>query len=137
MNTSATNEDGEHGFQIAPMVDIVFVLLLFFMTYKTVRELHVEATPSGHPTAEIVNPISHTIVIDILDNDEVRLNGGTVAAGNDHRFEELKKLLNEIRTASGKDESFLIRAQDSTRHERFVRVLAVLNKAGFKKVSFA
>ncbi len=31
MATGSASEDGEIGFQIAPMVDVVFVLLLFFM----------------------------------------------------------------------------------------------------------
>jgi biopolymer transport protein ExbD len=136
MNTSASNEDGEHGFQIAPMVDIVFVLLLFFMTYKTVRELHVEATPSGQPVARIITP-TMPIMIDIMENDDVIINGRIIAASSDHRFEELKKWLNQIRSTSTNDEPFVIRAKDATRYERVVRILAVLNKAGFKNVSFA
>ena len=31
MGGSVSSEDGDMGFQIAPMVDVVFVLLLFFM----------------------------------------------------------------------------------------------------------
>lgn len=137
MNSSASNEDGEHGFQIAPMVDIVFVLLLLFMTYKNVREMYVEATPAGHPKSTIVYPVSPPILIDINGSDDVLINGRIVASGTDHRFDDLRRWLDGIRTTSTKDESFVIRAQDTTHHERIVRVLGVLNKAGYKKVSFA
>lgn len=137
MNSSASNEDGEHGFQIAPMVDIVFVLLLFFMTYKNVREMYVEATPAGHPKSTLTAPVSPPIFIDINGADDVLINGRVVAIGADHQFADLRRWLDGIRSTTTKDESFIIRAQDTTHHERVVRVLGVLNKAGYKKVSFA
>ncbi len=137
MNSSASNEDGDHGFQIAPMVDIVFVLLLFFMTYKNVREMHVEATPAGHPQRTEFAAVSPPIFIDINGNDDVLINGRVVATGTDHGFDDLRRWLAGIRNTSSTDESFVIRAQDTTHHERVVRVLGVLKKAGYKKVSFA
>ena len=33
MGGGGVSEDGDPGFQIAPMVDVVFVLLLFFMAF--------------------------------------------------------------------------------------------------------
>lgn len=136
MSTSANNEDGEHGFQIAPMVDIVFVLLLFFMTLKTVKELHVEATPSGFAKSDTVS-LSPPIILDIATDETVTVNGKIVASPTDHQFAELSRWLDAIRSTSTKEEPFVIRATDQTRHERVVRVLSILNKAGFKRVSFA
>jgi biopolymer transport protein ExbD len=133
MSTSANNEDGDHGFQIAPMVDIVFVLLLFFMTYKNLRELHVEASISGVEQTEGVHP---PIFVDISTDETVTINGTVVAQPGDSQFEELGKWLSAIRASSTKEEPFVIRATNETRHERVVRVLSVLNKAGYKRVSF-
>ena len=132
--TSPNHEDTEPGFQIAPMVDIVFVLLLFFMTYKTVKELHVEATPSGNIPSKEVQPAP--IIVDIGPDDTVTVNGKILVNPTDHQFSDLSKWLAGIRSTSTKDEPFIIRATDQTRHERVVRVLSVLNKAGFKRVSF-
>ncbi len=136
MSTSANNEDGEHGFQIAPMVDIVFVLLLFFMTYQTVKEKYVEATPSGRDKSELGIAIA-PITVEISADDTVTVNGKIVATPSDHQFADLSRWLDGIRSTSTKDEPFILRASDQTRHERFVRVLAILNKAGFKHVSFS
>ena len=136
MSTSANNEDGEHGFQIAPMVDIVFVLLLFFMTYQTVKEKYVEATPSGRDKSELGPPIA-PITVEISADDTVTVNGKIVAVPSDHQFAALSRWLDGIRSTTTKDEPFILRASDQTRHERFVRVLATLNKAGFKRVSFS
>ena len=136
MSTSANNEDGEHGFQIAPMVDIVFVLLLFFMTYQTVKEKYVEATPSGRDKSELGIAIA-PITVEISADDTGTDNGKIVATPSDHQFADLSRWLDGIRSTSTKDEPFILRASDQTRHERFVRVLAILNKAGFKHVSFS
>ncbi len=136
MSTSANNEDGDHGFQIAPMVDIVFVLLMFFMTFKTVKELYVEASPSGQSkTIDAFSP--PPIILDIASDETVSINGKIVAAPEDAQFGDLSRWLDGIRSTSTKDEPFVIRATNDTRHERIVRVLAVLNKAGFKKITFA
>lgn len=134
MSTSANNQDGDPGFQIAPMVDIVFVLLLFFMTYKSVKELYVEGTPSGVPSSQI--SLAPTL-IDITSDDSVIVNGTLLATAGDTQFAKLASWLDAIRSTSTKEEPFVIRATDQTRHERVVRVLAILNKAGFKKVSFS
>lgn len=136
MSTSASNEDGDHGFQIAPMVDIVFVLLMFFMTFQTVKELHVEASPSAQPkTPNEFSP--PPIVLDIASDETVSINGKIIAAPADAQFAGLSSWLDGIRSTSTKDEPFVIRPTNDTRHERIVRVLAVLNKAGFKKITFA
>ena len=133
--TSPNHEDPEPGFQIAPMVDIVFVLLLFFMTYQTVKELRVEAAPSGHAQTQDIQPMP--IIVDIGPDDSVTINGKLIAHATDHQFADLTKWLHGIRSSSTKDEPFIIRATDQTRHERVVRVLSILNKAGFKRVNFA
>lgn len=133
--TSPNHEDSEPGFQIAPMVDIVFVLLLFFMTYKTVKEFQLEATPSGY--AQNTETPPPPIIVDIGPDDAVTVNGKVVALPTDQQFPDLFKWLTAIRSTSTKDETFVIRANDQTRHERVVRVLSILNKAGFKRVTFA
>jgi biopolymer transport protein ExbD len=135
MSTATNNEDGDPGFQIAPMVDIVFVLLLFFMTYKSVKELYVEATPSGHKPSNTL--VSVPTKIEIMADDSVTVNGTTLAAADDIQFSKLSSWLDSIRSTTTKEEPFVIHATDQTRHERVVRVLSILNKAGFKKVSFS
>ncbi|HYR57404.1 MAG TPA: biopolymer transporter ExbD, partial [Chthoniobacteraceae bacterium] len=67
MAGSVGSEDGDIGFQIAPMVDVVFVLMLFFMacagSQVTERELNI-ALPSG-AAAKSANNTKTPIVIDI------------------------------------------------------------------------
>ena len=61
-------EDGDIGFQIAPMVDVVFVLLLFFMCVGWFPDHSKELTinlPSGRGEIQ-AGPASTTIIIDIF-----------------------------------------------------------------------
>src|SRR5579859_5304988 len=48
--------DGEHGFQIAPMLDILFVLLLFFMVSAGAQKHETSLTtqlPGGQPGKDV------------------------------------------------------------------------------------
>ena len=50
MSGGGVSEDGDVGFQIAPMVDVVFVLLLFFMASAGSQVIETElniSLPSG------------------------------------------------------------------------------------------
>ena len=67
MAGSVGSEDGDIGFQIAPMVDVVFVLMLFFMASAGVQVVEKELAmnlpsgagkPSDVPTTPIIIDIS-------------------------------------------------------------------------------
>ena len=52
MTASVNSEDGDMGFQIAPMVDVVFVLLLFFMAAAGLKPSDKELSAKCQVTAE-------------------------------------------------------------------------------------
>src|SRR4051794_41233707 len=66
MAASVGNSEGDLGFQIAPMVDVVFVLLLFFMAVAAVKQkefglaadLPVPGPPGLRPEIPLVIGIS-------------------------------------------------------------------------------
>ena len=73
---SIGSEDGDIGFQIAPMVDVVFVLMLFFMACAGQQVIEKELginLPSG---AISVNAVPKTpIMVDISADGQVQVQG--------------------------------------------------------------
>ena len=130
-------EDGDVGFQIAPMVDVVFVLLLFFMALagEKTKEGFFQIglpTPSAQTEAKPVVPI--VIDIDALGN--VSVNGQQMSASPDDR--ELKQLsakLTDAMNISTEDPVSIRPALDS-RYERVVQVVSACRAAQVKNLSF-
>lgn len=135
MASSANQADGDFGFQIAPMVDVVFVLLLFFMACNGVQERHVKMDLPGHPAEGAA--VTPSIFIDIDGDGAVSINGTAYALADDQALSRLNAWL-DARTSSEKSGSaVVIRPSRDASHGRFVQVLALVKKAGMKKVNFA
>lgn len=133
MAGKTNGEDGAFGFQIAPMVDVVFVLLLFFMACAgmNIREGFLKVPlPSGQGSGET------PLVIDIDAAGTIFVNGNPMGerSSNDD-LAKLRELLAKAMQAAPGD-PVLIRPDMETRHERFVAVLDVCRSVHVKKLSF-
>src|SRR5688572_23538021 len=129
-------EEGDFGFQIAPMVDVVFVLLLFFMAcagqnitegFLTVR------LPSGGPG----DPAQKVpIVIDIDPNGNVSVNGQSKGGSPEER--DIPALREHLSAAMSSDpeDPVIIRPASDTKHERLIDVLNACRQAKVKNLSF-
>lgn len=130
-------ESGDFGFQIAPMVDVVFVLLLFFMACagQNIKEGFFEI---GLPSSAAGNPdkISTPIVVDVDALGNVFVNGDQKSASTKDR--ELKALEEFLKSAvkTSPDDPVIIRPNLDARHERVVDVLNACRLAHVAKLSF-
>ena len=130
-------EEGDFGFQIAPMVDVVFVLLLFFMALageKTKEGFFQIAlpSPSGATSEKAVVPI--VIDIDALGN--VSVNGQQMSASpKDRDLKQLQEKLTDAMKSSAED-PVIVRPALDARHERVVDVLNICRVARVQKLSF-
>ena len=129
-------ESGDFGFQIAPMVDVVFVLLLFFMACagQNIKEGFFQiGLPSSSPsTTDVKIPI--IVDVDALGN--VFVNGDPKSAGPKDR--DLKQLEEFLKSAmkSSPDDPVIIRPNMEARHERVVDVLNACRIARVAKLTF-
>ena len=139
MAGGGTSEDGDVGFQIAPMVDVVFVLLLFFMSCAgqqiIEKELNINL-PSGN-TANL-NAIPTTpIIIDIFPDGKVQSSGRVYDSADSKDLPELKAWLKDTISKFGDKDPVIIRPDPQTKHERIMDVLNAASASGVTKLSFS
>jgi biopolymer transport protein ExbD len=139
MAGSVGSEDGDIGFQIAPMVDVVFVLMLFFMASAgsqiVEKELNI-SLPSG--TSASSQPSTKTpILIDISPEGQVTMNNQSFGTPTDRKLLPLREWLKNAIEQFGGEDPVIIRPNPETRHERIIDVLNAAAAAGVKNLTFS
>lgn len=135
MASSGTSEDGEVGFQIAPMVDVVFVLLLFFMAVAGSQVIPKELSlnlPSEGKGLTTVTPI----FIDIAPDGRVQVNNQVIDAATDKQMPQLRDWLAETIHKFGDKDPVIIRPDPQARQERIIDALNAAAAAGVKNLTF-
>ena len=135
------NAEVNLGFQIAPMIDVVFVILLFFIVQASdiqVENAHVTKLPGTVELKEgIVTP--DEIAVRVEDDGQVYLNDDPLDTPEAKLLPEFASNLNQLRESSdaAKTEVLVtIYANDLARYERVVDVLDALSRAKISNVSF-
>jgi biopolymer transport protein ExbD len=127
--------DGEFGFQIAPMLDVLFVLLLFFMVtagmQKRESALRFELPGNGPGPSDLVQ-----VTLDVDAGGQVSFNGVPLDANGDPSLPETVARL-KITLAGSPDRPVIIRPDPSVRQQRIVEVLDACRAAMARKVAFA
>jgi len=118
--------------QLAPMIDIVFLLLIFFIvTWQFTRsetELSV-SVPNAQEGAEPERQRGE-IVINILADNTIRVEGKTL---------DLEGLHDTLASIVGQfpNQPVRIRGDGSVEYQRIVEVIDTCRKAGIWNISFA
>ena len=139
MAGSVGSEDGDIGFQIAPMVDVVFVLMLFFMACAgaQVKEMELNISlPSGQPAKSDSNTKT-PIVIDISPEGQVTMNNQAFGTPSDRQIQGLRDWLKTTMEQYGGEDPVIIRPSGDTKHERIIDVLNACAWANVKNLTFS
>jgi biopolymer transport protein ExbD len=135
------NAEVNLGFQIAPMIDVVFVILLFFIVSASdiqVENSHVTKLP-GTVETQSDTPMPDEIAISIEDDGQVFLNDDPLDTPEAKLLPELASNLNQLRESSEASKSEVlvtIYANELARYERVVDVLDAMSRAKITNVSF-
>jgi biopolymer transport protein ExbD len=138
MAGSVDQEEGDVGFQIAPMVDVVFVLMLFFMASAGMQVVEKELAinlPSGGASKQ-GGPPPTPIVIDISADGQVQMNNMAYGTPTDKALQPLRAKLKDMIESFGDKDPVIIRPMPDTRHERIMDVLNAAGAAGVKNLTF-
>jgi len=121
------------GFQMTAMMDVVFLLLAFFVvTYRitmTEQDLDVKV-PNAKQAVDPDSRMRDEIIINVRVDGSVNISGNTY--DQNKLFERLKDY-----TRTNKSLPIRIRGDADTKYARIVEVLDVCRKAGIYNISFS
>ncbi|NCZ95809.1 MAG: biopolymer transporter ExbD [Verrucomicrobia bacterium] len=127
--------EGEFGLQIAPMLDVMFVLLMFFMVMAGQQvkeaELGVSVPGSGQPSTTAKAPVT----IRIAPDGVVTFNDTPVDTREDREMPKLRNRLKGLIEASA-EQSVIIRPNDRAPYQRVVDVLNACGAERVKNLTF-
>lgn len=135
------NAEVNLGFQIAPMIDVVFVILLFFIAQAStiqVENAHVTKLP-GSVESSTATDLPDEIAIRIEDDGQVYLNDDPLDTPEAKALPELAGSLNSLREASDASKSKVlvtIYANELALYSRVIDVLDALSRAKITDVTF-
>jgi biopolymer transport protein ExbD len=135
------NAEVNLGFQIAPMIDVVFVILLFFIVQASdiqVENAHVTKLP-GTVESSTETVLPDEIAVRVEDDGQVYLNDDPLDAPETKNLPEFAGSLNSLREASDASKSKVlvtIYANELARYERVIDVLDALSRARITDVTF-
>ena len=132
--------ESEEKVDITPMIDIVFLLLVYFMFLPLQQEADVGIKlPSATPPAENLKlPSEH--ILEIFPNGLILLNGAPMDSTNDRNMVRLSTTLTRLCMSSdrmGDDTVVKIQADPDSPHQRAIDALNACAKATITKVSFS
>lgn len=122
------------------MVDVVFVLLLFFMASSgsqvVEKELNI-SLPSGKAAGVGDKTPSPPIIIDIAPDGRITMNNQVYDTATSKELPELRAWLQDTINRFGPDSPVIIRPTLETRHERIMDVLNAAAASGIKNLTFS
>lgn len=119
--------------QLAPLVDVLFLLVIFFAVtqhyarHETLMDVSVPAAETGQDKP--ARPVGE-IIVNIKKEGEIVVNGQTLTEG-----ELLVKLRNIA--AIYKDQAVILRGDVAAAYDHVIKVLDTCQKAGIWNIAFA
>ncbi|BCU78472.1 biopolymer transporter ExbD [Luteolibacter sp. LG18] len=130
------------GFQIAPMIDVVFVIMLYFMVMAGAvqkENSHNTKLPGTETRDDVAEETPDEIAVRIEEDGQVYLNDDPLDAPGNAPLKELLFNLAQLKSSSDAAKSKVlvtIYAADSAQYQRVIDVLDVLGQVSIENVTF-
>jgi biopolymer transport protein ExbD len=129
------------GFQIAPMIDVVFVILVFFMAMAAqirIEQILQTKLPGKAPTETVTEFVDEQI-LQVNEDGEVSLNDESYDSAQSRELPQLTGTLMRLKASSDAAKSKLVITLISNPESPYYRTIDVLNAlsvAGITNVTF-
>ena len=135
------SNEGMIGFQIAPMIDVVFVILLFFMVMAGAVKVEKELPSQlpGNAETQSATEMMDEMVIAITESGDVSLNDEPMDTPTSHELPALKSTLIRLKQAADQSKTpvlVTVVSEQQAKYSRTVDVVNALAVAGISNVTF-
>ncbi len=124
---------GELSINITPLIDVVFLLLIFFMVTTTFSRETRLLVNLPEANAELVESQSAQIEIIVAREGSYVINGSPLV---DNRFETLIRGL-ELESEGDRDLSIILIADAEATHQSVVTAMDAIGQSGFSRLNIA
>lgn len=134
MRAPTGHSRGDVGFNMTPMIDIVFQLIVFFLvaSHLAQQETQLElALPDAETGRPAVDAPARRVVVNVQPNGELSLSGQPVTA------DDLEQRIGVEAREHGADVEVRIRADRRVPYRVIEPILTACTQAGIWKVTFA
>ena len=128
MLLSAREKESNVSIEMTPLIDMVFLLLIFFLVATTFKEAEREMQ-IALPFTDAAGPISTTLREIIINVTE---DGSIIVAGQTMSAEQLNALVNEA-VKQNENQKVTIRGDKNTAYQNIAGVLDVCKAAGIQE----
>lgn len=137
MKSFVSEDDGTMGFQIAPMVDVVFVIMLFFMVMAGAVKVENELSTKlpGSAESSSATEFNDETIISISDEGEVSLNDEPFDTPESTDLPQLRATLMRLKENADNAHQPAIVTIVSDAHAKYSRTIDVLNALAAAKIS--
>lgn len=113
---------------LTPLIDVIFILIVFFLLTPSMRERSIDVTLPSSESGILQN--MESIVIEIDSSNIIYFNGEKTD------FTGIKKILdNELNDSIKRD--VLVRSDRESSFGTIVRLMDIINSAGYDSISFS
>ena len=137
MKSFVNEDDGTMGFQIAPMVDVVFVIMLFFMVMAGAVKVENELSTKlpGSAESSSATEFNDETIISISDEGEVSLNDEPFDSAESADLPQLRATLMRLKENADNAHQPAIVTIVSDAHAKYSRTIDVLNALAAAKIT--
>lgn len=132
MNFRKNSKQDQVGFQIAPMLDVVFLLLCFFVTTQLFSqwETEIDITLPTAESGDVPQRLPGEVIVNVLEDGAMVINGKSLQAG------ELQAMMGRL-VELFPGQPVIVRADRDTAYKHVVRVLDICRQSDIWNISFA
>lgn len=138
MGGGGGGDEGEFGLQIAPILDLLFVLLIFFMSSAgaQIKEAELGIKIPGGKSSTAPTDENPPAQLEINSIGQVYMNRSPVDTPTSKEMVGLKAQLKDLIAKFGEKQAVIIAPSQSAKHDRVVDVLNACSAAGVKNLAF-